>query len=273
MHIDFETEDKELVNRFRHVSSTLAYVSIAYANLKAYMVDQIPYEDDHQRAKPVLRFHKDSFLYILTVQACKLLEHEKRNSPALSSILVLNEKLHEKYPDGHTKFHELKETLDTLRESGVSSRLLDLRHKTYAHSDDHELNEPLRFSQLSIDEIKQVGELIVDFETFYNICYNLYDRSHGFKNLYDDSSPHNYLKTNFRARAFFYQFGNLSKLRNLEASLRKAQVIFGDSEITNNESKRKDALNELQAIQDFVSEMEHAALAEVHQRMGGIQPF
>jgi hypothetical protein len=263
--IDFANEEETLVYRVQNTASTLADVSRAFANLLAYAVEQIPFEDDNQRKKAPILFHRDCFQYYLTIQLCKLFEPAKRKSQANSSLYKLNEVLYEKYPTKHNKYRQVKNELESFQASEICKHLRMLRDKTYAHSDVHDLNTPLKFFRLTPHQIEEIRLLIIQLELLYNSCVMVYDKEFTFHNFYKDTTPKNYLNYNFRARAFFRKFSSLVKLREVASQLNTVKSSLNS---ISDPMIKEHALLNIFLIESFIREMVESSL----EKSNGLKP-
>lgn len=263
MSIRFNTETEKIAYRVQNTASTLADVSRGFVNLMAYAVESMPYEDKNQRQKPPLLFHRDCFQYYLTIQICKLFEVAKQKNQANSSLYKLNEVLFEKYSTAHSRYQHVKDELEGFIASDLYKHLRNLRDKTYAHSDHHSLNTPLKFFRLTEVQIREIGDVIVQLQRLFNDCVLLYGEEYTFHNLYLDSSPRNYLNNNFRSRSFFGKFGQLSKLNEVSSKL---NIIKASIKGISEETSRTQAMVSLSIIESFIFQMLESASEEANRQ-------
>lgn len=250
--IDLASEDAATIYRLQTITNTFVHISQAYVNYFTYSFERIPFEDNQQRRKSPLLFHRMNFQFFLVVQVCKLFEEK---DAAISSLFALNKKLHNRYPKIYSAYNDVSTWIANTKKSTIYKKLKELRDKAYAHSDKHEFNAPLKFVFLTELETIECKTLLVQSEQMLNKCIAIYGRTYIFHNLYDSSTTRNYLKSNFRSRRFFFDYARGTKLAEASKQVSVVKQALEAIELEIPTQKLNNAITSIGKLEEFVNSM------------------
>jgi hypothetical protein len=202
---DYSKEDPAIKRIFDNISTTIIFISQAYAHFNAYSFGDFSEEELPQVRNEIFTFQNIASQFFLVVQFCKLMDKSGKSDEAESSLYKLNNILRDTYT---TDFNRHSENVKLLKEIGKRKIYLlmsTLRNKNYGHSDNHPLNIPLRFIFLKKNEINEFYEIFLNAIKVFENCYHLYDVGISFQHFYNSSSPKNFLKGYFRYKKFWFE--------------------------------------------------------------------
>lgn len=201
----WEQEDVEIIRTIENCSTSIIFVSEAFANFKAFCYADFEEEYRKQLKESPLNFYAICFQNVMVLQILNLFETfpQRDKKRANSSLIKINEILHQKYQSEYSIYSKTRVDLLELMELSFFRHLKTLRDKSYAHSENHDENMPLRFKFFTATQIEQFSSFLLRVIEIFNRYHGFYGRDITFHNIYNSTTPMNFLKGYFRNRDFF----------------------------------------------------------------------
>ena len=202
-HEDYKTEDPEIKRLFDSISTTITFISQAYAMYDAICFSKLEPEDGAELKNEIFTLQAMSLQFFLVVQFCKLFETNKTVDQGDSSLRKLNNALQKKYKQQYHFHSSNNKLIKDITKSEIFIYIDQLRNKAYAHGDNHPLHTPLRFVFLIKEQTEKFKEILLKSIHVYKECLLFYNIGTTFHNWYDSSSPHYFIKGYIRNKKFF----------------------------------------------------------------------
>lgn len=203
MNNKFKKEDPEIVRLFNTIITTLSHISQAYSHYFGTTFADLTDDERLVANNEIFRFHRMTTQYFLVMNFCKLFEQYRSDIEGDSSLVKLNKRLKDKYPDDFSGQFENAGLIKSIKTSPIFLHMKLLRNKSYGHAENHVLNPPMKFVFLKQHELAMFREILLSAIKIVNNCYACYDTSTGFHHFYDSSSPKNFLKSYTRNKKFW----------------------------------------------------------------------
>jgi hypothetical protein len=202
-NVKLQDEEVAIKRVFDRISTSFIFISKGFAALQSYFT--LDTEQTKKIKTHPLEFAKITYQYFMIIQFCKLFETSKDKKQADSSMIKLNELIKNKYDSKYISHGINQRELDSILSSPTVKLCKTLRDKTYAHADNHAMNQQLKFKFLSKDQLADFKITLLDCIKIFNRMNAYYGMDVTFHNFYDDSTPANFLRNYFREKEYYYK--------------------------------------------------------------------
>lgn len=206
---EYEKEDQNIKRLFDNVSTIIINISRALSQMEGYYSTELEETEKMELRGEIFSFNVQCFQFYMVIEFCKLFEKSKLlSTEGDSSLRNLNHRLNLKYKARFEKSEENLKLISKIEKNVFYKHLLILRNKTYAHSDNHIVNKPMKFVFFRPQQLTAYKSLLLEAIEIYKNCLGLYGIGANFHNFYDSSSTKVFLSHYFRMKKLWKEQHN-----------------------------------------------------------------
>lgn len=180
------TVPKEKPHNFTYTYWSIHLLNITINELEAlYKVR----EKEHEFAlvgHPMFKVFHMTLMYAVIMEYCKLLEGLS-NSGNVASLAKLSSVVLHSNPDFKANNDYIQSKITTIKASGFFKKIIKLRDKKYAHSDNHSISTPFSIKSLTDEEMRDLKSHFKELLEIHQLCADVFDTHYDISHRNDET--------------------------------------------------------------------------------------